>query len=108
MILKEMSPYGSEEQLSISDLNLHYLNQNLKDEKLLSDYGINGLLSSASTQAHSNNSRRRRAHNMSNSDPGTYELILVIGQKNELGKLALGLDFTFHTIKDVKKLEWSK
>ena len=81
----------------------------MKDTHSLLDYGINGLLSSsASTQAYTNNSRRRRLQNMSNSDPGTYELTLVIGKKANNGMLKLGLDFTFHTIRDVKRIEWNK
>ena len=54
-----------------------------------------------------NNTRRKRRGNSASQDTGIYELSLVIGKKTN-GKLKLGIDFTFHTIKDVKRLEWSK
>jgi hypothetical protein len=92
------------------------------NEKLLLDYNINGLLlssiskcweinciDSASTQMVSADSSHRRVRsNISAWEISNYELTLVVGKTSSTGNLALGLDFTFHTIKDVKRVDWSK
>ena len=75
----------------------------------ISKYLFVNKIDSASTQIISTDSSYRRVRsNNSASEISNYELTLVMGKTSSTGNLALGLDFTFHTIKDVKRVDWSK
>ena len=113
---------------NLGNLKLHYNDKLLKDEKCLSDYNMNSMLGSASTQPMTG---ARIATNMTKSE-AVYELTLVFVKKEKegifkIGKLfnrvlwyrfswwfiddsfdVDGLDFTFNKIKDVQRVNWSE
>ena len=104
----------------IDELNLHYWNKNMKDDKTLADYGISGgILSAASTQLISNENLRSRRlgetnrNAVLNSSGGAtdranaYDITLIILKRNN-GKINIGIDLTFNNIKDVRWVEWSQ
>lgn len=97
----------------IEELHLHYSNKNMKNDKTLSDYGINGgILSAISTQLVSNENLRsrrlgetNRAANLNSTGGITdrttaYDVTLIVTKKSN-GKINIGIDLSFNKIKDV-------
>ena len=96
-IFKLKSIIQESSQIPIEDQNLTYNSVSMMNDKALMDYNIRD------PEENLNNSNLEEVNITTTTRP--FEITLVV-KKNSKGKFNLGIDFSFNTIKNVKKISW--